>query len=86
MLITMMKIEYDSVFEVVQAQRMLEKLDGIKRERDRMYGRLKFEITQEQHDFPKRCGVGFVPQCNNLSWPHLSLLYLVCCFHLNKIT
>ena len=33
MLITMMKIEYDSVFKVVQAQRILEKLDSIKRER-----------------------------------------------------
>ena len=39
---------------------MLEKLVGIKRERDHMYGRLKFEITQEQCDFLKRNGIGFV--------------------------
>ena len=38
---------------------MLEKLDGIKRERDHVYGRLKFEITQEQCDFLKRIGIGF---------------------------
>ena len=56
----MKNIEYDSVFEVTKAHRMLEKLDGIKRERDHMYGRLKFEITQEQRDFLKRNGIGFV--------------------------
>ena len=39
---------------------MLEKLDGKKRERDHVYGRLKFEITQEQFDFLKRNGIGFV--------------------------
>jgi hypothetical protein len=30
MLTTMKKIEYDSVFEVTKAHRMLEKLDGIR--------------------------------------------------------
>ena len=60
MLTTMKKIKYDSVFEVAKAHKMLEKLDGIKRERDHVYGRLKFEITQEQHDFLKRNGIGFV--------------------------
>ena len=60
MLTTMKKIEYDSVFEVAKAHRMLEKLDRIKRERDHVYGRLKFEITQEQFDFLKRNGIGFV--------------------------
>ena len=60
MLTTMKKIEYDSVFEVTKAHRMLEKLDGIKRERDHAYGQLKFEITQEQFDFLKRNGIGFV--------------------------
>jgi hypothetical protein len=53
MMLTIMKIEYDSVFEVAKAHRMLEKLDGIKWERDMcMDGwSLKFEITQEQCDF-----------------------------------
>jgi hypothetical protein len=60
MLTIMKKIEYDSVFEVAKAHRMLEKLDGIKRERDHVYGRLKFEIIQEQCDFLKRNGIGFV--------------------------
>jgi hypothetical protein len=45
MLTIMKKIEYDSVFEVAKAHRMLEKQDGIKRERVHVYGRLKFEIT-----------------------------------------
>jgi hypothetical protein len=56
----MKKIEYDSVFEIAKAHRMPEKLDGIKRERDHVYGRLKFEIIQEQHDFLQRNGIGFV--------------------------
>ena len=60
MLTTMKKIEYDSVFQVTKAHRMLEKLDRIKRERDHAYGQLKFEITQEQFDFLKRNGIGFV--------------------------
>ena len=59
MMLTIMKIEYDSVFEVTKAHRMLEKLDGKKRERDHVYGRLKFEITQEQCDFLKRIGIRF---------------------------
>jgi hypothetical protein len=37
---------------------MLEKLDGIKLKRDHVYGRLKFEITQEQRDFLKQMGLG----------------------------
>ncbi|MDN5847673.1 MAG: hypothetical protein L0H53_15520 [Candidatus Nitrosocosmicus sp.] len=56
----MVKIEYDSVFEAAKAHRMLEKLDGIKRERDHVYGRLKFEVSEKQHDFLKRNGIGFV--------------------------
>lgn len=60
MLITMVKIEFDSVFEVAKAHRMLEKSDGLKRERDHVYGWLKFEITEEQHDFLRRNGIGFV--------------------------
>jgi hypothetical protein len=60
MMLTIMKIEYDSVFEVAKAHRMLEKLDGIKRERDHVYGRLKFEITPEQCESLKRNGIGFV--------------------------
>ena len=59
MMLTIMKIEYDSVFEVTKAHRMLEKLDGLKRERDHIYEQLKFEITQEQCDFLKRIGIGF---------------------------
>ena len=55
-----MNIKYDSVFEVAKAHNMLGKLDGIKRERDHVYGRLKFEITPEQYDFLKRNGIGFV--------------------------
>jgi hypothetical protein len=60
MMLTIMKIEYDSVFDISKAYRMLEKLDKRKRERNHVYGRLKFEITQEQCDFLKRNGIGFV--------------------------
>ena len=60
MMLTIMKIEYDSVFEVAKAHRMLEKLDGIKKERDHVYGRLKFEIIQVQRHFLKRNGIVFV--------------------------
>jgi hypothetical protein len=56
----MKKIKYDSVSEVAKAHRMLEKLDGIKRERDHMYGRLKFKVSEKQNDFLKRNGIGFV--------------------------
>ena len=59
MLTTMKKIKYDSVFEVAKAHKMLEKLDGIKRERDHVYGRLKFERTEDQHDFQKGNGIWF---------------------------
>ena len=55
-----MNIEYDSVFEISKAHRMLENLDERKRERNHVYGRLKFEITQEQREFLKRNGIGFV--------------------------
>jgi hypothetical protein len=40
---------------------MVEKLDGIKHKRDHVYGRLKFEVTEEQHDFLKS-GIPFVPE------------------------
>jgi hypothetical protein len=56
---TIPKIEYDSVFEVAKAHRMLEKLDGIKRERDHVRGVLKFEVSDKEHDFLKRNGIGF---------------------------
>jgi hypothetical protein len=36
---------------------MLE-LDGVKRERDYVYERLKFEGTEEQHEFLERKGMG----------------------------
>ena len=40
---------------------MLEKLAGIRHKWDHVYGRLKFEVTEEQHDFLKS-GIPFVPE------------------------
>ena len=60
MMLTTMKIENDSVFELVQAHRMIEKPYSIECERNHMYGRLKFERIEDQHDFLKRSGIRFL--------------------------
>ena len=56
---TMMNIEYDSVFDAQKGNRMLEKLRSKKIERDHVYGVLKFEVSDKEHDFLKRNGIGF---------------------------
>lgn len=54
-----MKIEYNSVFESAKGNRMLEKLRSEKIVRDHHYGVLKFEVTDKEHDFLLRNGIGF---------------------------
>ncbi len=60
MVLSILRIEYDSVFESTKGNRMLEKLRrGKKIERDHHYGVLKFEVSDKEHDFLKRNGIGF---------------------------
>ena len=55
-----MKIEFDSVFEATKGFRMLEKKRGREaQERDHVYGRLKFDLEQDEIDFLQRNHVGF---------------------------
>jgi hypothetical protein len=55
-----MKIDYYSVFEAYKAHRLLEKLDGISRIRDHVYGKLQFTITRDEYDYLKLHGIGFM--------------------------
>ena len=59
MLTTMKKIEYDSVFELAKAHRILKNPYSIEWDRAGVYGRLKFERTEDQHDFQKGNGIWF---------------------------
>ncbi len=47
---TIVKIEYDSVFEAQKGNRWLEKLRGKPIERDHIYGVLKFQVTKYEYE------------------------------------
>jgi G:T-mismatch repair DNA endonuclease (very short patch repair protein) len=57
---TVMKIEYYSVFEAYKAHRLLEELDGKRRIRDHVYGKLQFNITRDEHDYLKLRDIGYM--------------------------
>ena len=59
MKLTTMKIKYDSVFEVAKAHRILKNSYSIECDWTGVYGRLKFERTEDQHDFQKGNGIWF---------------------------